>query len=91
MNCMKEPVHLKCSGGLINVSSRRELICLKCSEGLVDECLKHSSYTRVVSSFSHLFYSNFIIFVARSLIWCLVWLQIHWSVKSSFWKQFLEQ
>ena len=58
---------------------------------LFDECLKHSSYTRVGSSFSHLFYSNFIVFVARSLIWCLVWLQVHWSVKSSFWKQFLEQ
>ena len=27
-----------------------------------DECLKHSSYTRVGSSFSHLFYSNFIVF-----------------------------
>ena len=53
-----------------------------------DECLKHSSYTRVSSSFSHLFYNNFIVFVARSLILCLVWLQVHWSVKSSFWKQF---
>ena len=53
-----------------------------------DECLKHSSYTRVGSSFSHLFYNNFIVFVASSLILCLVWLQVHWSVKSSFWKQF---
>ena len=56
------------------------------NSGPADECLKHSSYTRVGSSFSHLFYSNFIVFVARSLIWCLVWLQVHWSVKSSFWK-----
>ena len=54
----------------------------------LDKCLKHSSYTRVGSSFSHLFYNNFIVFVARSLILCLVWLQVHWSVKSSFWKQF---
>ena len=53
-----------------------------------DECLKHSSYTRVGSSFSHLFYNNFIVFVARTLILCLVWLEVHWSVKSSFWKQF---
>ena len=28
----------------------------------IDECLKHSSYTRVGSSFSHLFYRNFIVF-----------------------------
>ena len=56
-----------------------------------DECLKHSSYTRVGSSFSHLFYSNFIVFVAGSLILCLVWLQVRWSEKNNFWKQFLEQ
>ena len=28
-----------------------------------DECLKHSSYTRVGSSFSRLFYRNFIVFL----------------------------
>ena len=34
-----------------------------------DECLKHSSSTRVGSSFSRLFYRNFIVFlVVRSLI-----------------------
>ena len=33
-----------------------------------DECLKHSSYTRVGSPFSRLFYRNFIVFVVRSLI-----------------------
>ena len=34
-----------------------------------DECLKHSSYTRVCSSFSRLFYRNFIVFfLVRSLI-----------------------
>ena len=32
-----------------------------------DECLKHSYYTRVGFSFSRLFYSNFIVFVARLL------------------------
>ena len=37
-----------------------------------DECLKHSSYTRVGSSFSHLFHSNSIVFVNKSLILCLV-------------------
>ena len=31
--------------------------------GSTDECLKHSSYTRVGSSFSHLFYRNFIVFL----------------------------
>ena len=56
-----------------------------------DECLKHSYYTRVGLSFSRLFYSNFIVFVARLLIWCLVWMQVHWSEKSNCWKQFLEQ
>ena len=57
----------------------------------IDECLKHLYYTRVGLSFSRLFYSNFIVFVARLLIWCLVWMQVHWSEKSSCWKQFLEQ
>ena len=37
-----------------------------------DECLKHSSYTCVGSSFSHLFHSNSIVFVDKSLILCLV-------------------
>ena len=27
--------------------------------------------------------------MARLLIWCLVWMQVHWSEKSSCWKQFL--
>ena len=56
-----------------------------------DECLKHSYYTRVGLSFFRLFDSNFIVFVARPLIWCLVWMQVHWSENSSCWKQFLEQ
>ena len=55
-----------------------------CIIELIDECLKHSSYTRVGSSFSRLFYRNFIVFVARSLIFCLVWLQVQWSEKSSY-------
>ena len=46
-------------------------------EFTVDECLKLSYYTRVGLSFSRLFYSNFIVFVARLLIWCLVWMQVH--------------
>ena len=50
----------------------------------LDECLKHSSYTHVGSSFSRLIYRNFIVFVARSLILCLVWLQVQWSEKSSY-------
>ena len=29
--------------------------------------------------------------MARLLIWCLGWMQVHWSEKSSCWKQFLEQ
>ena len=33
-----------------------------------DECLKHSSYTRVSLPFSCLFYSNFIVFATRILI-----------------------
>ena len=49
---------------------------------LGDECLKHSYYTRVGFSFSRLFYSNFIVFVARLLNWCLVWMQVHWSKKA---------
>ena len=56
-----------------------------------DECLKHSYYTRVGLSFSRLFYINYIVFVARSLNWCLVWMQVYWSEKSSCWKQILEQ
>ena len=52
-----------------------------------DECLKHSYYTRVGFSVSRLFYSNFIVFVARLLNWCLVWMQVHWSKKGSCWKQ----
>ena len=48
-----------------------------------DECLKHSYYTRVGFSFSRLFYINFIVFVARLLNWCLVWMQVHWSKKAA--------
>ena len=48
-----------------------------------DECLKHSYYTCVGFSFSRLFYSNFIVFVARLLNWCLVWMQVHWSKKAA--------
>ena len=48
-----------------------------------DECLKHSYDTRVGLSFSRLFYINYIVFVARSLIWWLVWMQAYWSEKSS--------
>ena len=29
--------------------------------------------------------------MVRPLIWCLVWMQVHWSEKSSCWKQFLEK
>ena len=29
--------------------------------------------------------------MARSLNWCLVWMQVYWSEKSSCWKQILEQ
>ena len=29
--------------------------------------------------------------MVRSLIWCLVWMQVYWSEKSSCWKQVLEQ
>ena len=47
-----------------------------------DECLKHSYYTHVGFSFSRLFYSDFIVFVARLLNWCLVWMQVHWSKKA---------
>ena len=38
-----------------------------------DECLKHSYYTRVGLSFSHLFYSNFIVFCGQApdLVFCL--------------------
>ena len=56
-----------------------------------DECLKHSYYSRVGLSFSRLFYINYIVFVFRSLIWCLVWMQVYWSEKSNCWKQVLEQ
>ena len=50
-----------------------------------DECLKHSYYTHVGLSFSCLFYINYIVFVARLLILCMFWIQVHWSEKSSFW------
>ena len=56
-----------------------------------DECLKHSYYTRVGLSFSRLFYINYVVFVVRSLIWCLVWMQVYWSEKSSCWERVLEQ
>ena len=68
--------------------------CLRSSKKLslgCDESLKHSYYTRVGFSFSSFFYINYIVFVVRSLIWCLVWLQVYWSEKSSCWKQVLEQ
>ena len=58
---------------------------------VIDECLKHSYYTRVGLSFSRLFYINYVVFVVRSLIWCLVWMQVYWSEKSSCWKHVLEQ
>ena len=61
------------------------------AQGPADECLKHSYYTRVGHSFSRLFYINYIVFVARFLNWCLVWMQVYWSEKSSCWKQILEQ
>ena len=51
--------------------------------------LKHSYYTHVGLSFFRLFDSNFIFFVARPLIWCLVWMQVHGAkraaVGSNFW------
>ena len=28
---------MKCSGGVVNVNSRKEPVCLKCSDGLVNE------------------------------------------------------
>ena len=58
-----------------------------CKHAHIDKCLKHSYYTRVGCSFSGLFYSNFIVFVTRLLIWCLVWMQVHWSEKNKLWKQ----
>ena len=36
MKCRKEPVCLKCNGGLVNVNCREEPVCLKCSGGLVN-------------------------------------------------------
>ena len=39
---------------------------------LVDECLKHSSYTRVGSSFSQFFHSTSIVFMDKYLILSLV-------------------
>ena len=38
---------------------------------------------RVGFSFSRLFYSNFIVSVARLLNCCLVWMQVHWSKKAA--------
>ena len=40
---------------------------------MVDECLKHSYYTRVGLSFSRLFYSNFIVNCGQApdLVFCL--------------------
>ena len=29
--------------------------------------------------------------MARLLIWCLGWMQVHWSKKGSFWKHFWKQ
>ena len=42
----------------------------------VDECLKHSSYTRVGSAFSHFFHSTSIVFMDKYLILSLVRLQV---------------
>ena len=50
------------------------IICLYVDDILImgsDECLKHSSYTRVGLSFSSLFYIIYTVFVARLMIWCL--------------------
>ena len=56
---------------MINITSEGNLFtsfCTSVAGTAIDECLKHSSYTRVGSSFSRLFYRNFIVFVVRSLI-----------------------
>ena len=42
------------------------------SHMIFDECLKHSSYTRVGSSFSHFFHSTSIVFMDKYLILSLV-------------------
>ena len=36
-----------------------------------------------VFHFFTLISSNFIVFVARLLNWCLVWMQVHWSKKAA--------
>ena len=40
-------------------------------------------YPRRFFIFSRLFYSKSIVFVARHLNWCLVWMQVHWSKKAA--------
>ena len=86
---IRERIGMICRGCELEISGTLLTVDLRIMDmsefDVIDECIKHSSYTRVGFSFSRLFYSYFIVFVARSLIWCLVWLQVHWSVKSSFW------
>ena len=48
-------------------------------------------YSRRSFIFMFFLYINYIVFVVRSLIWCLVWMQVYWSGKSSCWKRVLEQ
>ena len=50
--------------------SRGSGLCMFLME--LDECLKHSSYTRVGSSFSHFFHSTSIVFMDKYLILSLV-------------------
>ena len=62
MICVSELVILF----LITLGNKDKKQCFP-NDRIADECLKHSYYTRVGFSFSCLFYSNFIVFVARLL------------------------
>ena len=69
---LEKPLHVSSPLG---TRVRVDQICQDCeleiSGILLDECLKHSSYTRVGLSFSSLFYIIYTVFVARLMNWCL--------------------
>ena len=51
--------------------------------GGVMSALKTHIIPASVFHFFHIISSNFIVFVARLLNWCLVWMQVHWSKKAA--------
>ena len=65
--------------------------CLRTSKNLslgCDKCLKHSSYTRVGSSFSHFFHSTSIVFMDKYLILSLCDCRYNGAKRTTFGSHF---